>query len=188
MSTENRGDARSRAIELLDNGKLEDAFDAYMKLAKDGDVESQEFLAWMYYEGKGVEKDESKAIEWFSTATSNGSKSGLYRLGLIYRRRKEYAIAIGYLNQAAAAGFAPALARLGQMMEHGIGQQRDIARAADAYEKAWRLGNLQAKRKLGLLWLRTGRKILNGALMASGATLQIVWRAVRDPYDESLLS
>lgn len=46
----------------------------YIEAGKHGDLESQEIIAVMYYEGKGVKKDNIKAYKWALLAEKNGDK------------------------------------------------------------------------------------------------------------------
>src|SRR5262245_937996 len=50
-----------------------------------GDAESCTELGWIYYEGRGVAKDEVRAARRFQQACDGRSMNGCYGLGAMYR-------------------------------------------------------------------------------------------------------
>lgn len=86
-----QGDAYARYIlgemALEDDDDLQ-AFTFYMKAATEGCSEAQvrvgEFYCTYHYE-MGIDKDDSKAAEWFEKAAEQGNGEGAYWLGLHYK-------------------------------------------------------------------------------------------------------
>lgn len=61
----------------------------YIKKAEDGSVKAQCTLGMFYYNGDyGVERDYSRAFEWFSKAAQQNNAFALYRLGICYLHGK----------------------------------------------------------------------------------------------------
>jgi len=79
------------------------------------------------------------------------STKSTYRLGKEYFDKKQYARAHEAFSEAAAAGYPPALRKLGLMYRSGLAVQKDINRAMDFFEKAAAQGDGYAKGFLGQL-------------------------------------
>jgi FOG: TPR repeat, SEL1 subfamily len=60
------------------------AYEYYIKAAEMGEELSQTALAWWYWEGRYVPKDEIKAVEWFEHAANNGEIKAARKLVEIY--------------------------------------------------------------------------------------------------------
>ena len=56
----------------------------YMKLAEQGIVGAQEKLGYLYGKGKGVSKDETKALYWVRKAAEQGSTWAMAKVGVHY--------------------------------------------------------------------------------------------------------
>ena len=54
-------------------GKYEKAFKNFSELAEAGNVEAQNELGLLYYNGHGVEQNRKKANEWFQKAADGGN-------------------------------------------------------------------------------------------------------------------
>ena len=54
------------------------------KAAEQGDSKAQYNLGLMYAAGRGVPKDEPKAVEWWQKAAEQGNTEAQYCLGLMY--------------------------------------------------------------------------------------------------------
>jgi len=66
------------AIELYENEQYEESLKALKQHKKD--PEAQYFIAMIYYEGFGVEKDIETAKYWFNKASKQGSLDAKYML------------------------------------------------------------------------------------------------------------
>ncbi|RJF88322.1 hypothetical protein D3874_15955 [Oleomonas cavernae] len=89
--------------------------------AESGHAVAKSDLGLLYFLGKGVEKDERTALEWFRRASDDNVASAQYNLGIIYEKGlggvpADRATAKAWYRKAAAQGNAKAiqaLARLG---------------------------------------------------------------------------
>ncbi|MFB2577958.1 tetratricopeptide repeat protein [Acinetobacter sp. c2-A9] len=90
------------------NVKAEDKiipdFKTTLKQAEKGNAEAQHCLAWMYSNGKGVEKDDKQAVYWYTKAAEQNLPIAQNNLGLMYFEGKGVAknldIAKMWLKQA----------------------------------------------------------------------------------------
>ena len=73
-----------------------------------GDATSQLLLALRYSEGRGVEKDDAKALSLVTKAAQQGLVMAQYRLGAMYERgigvQKDLLQAKGWYERAAKGG------------------------------------------------------------------------------------
>ena len=68
-------------------GDYSSAFEYFSKAAKLGDADAHSYLALMYHDGHGVEKDEKKEIYHYEEAAIGGHPSARFNLALIDRKR-----------------------------------------------------------------------------------------------------
>jgi len=108
----------------------------------------------LYRSGKGVEKDDSMATEWFRLAAAKGDTVAQHNLGLSYftgkGNRKDYAESVKWHRKAANKGYPPAEYSMGLRYAKGNGVKQDDAEAASWYLKAAKHGHLSAQNNLGL--------------------------------------
>jgi len=73
---------------LYNKKKYNEALDLYIKAANFGNVDAQYSLAFMYYEGKGTNKDSIQAFNWFKKAAENNRASAQKMIGYFYLNGK----------------------------------------------------------------------------------------------------
>lgn len=132
------------------------AFKHYKMAASDGYKPAYNEIGRLYYYGKGVKKNHSKAAHWLEkAATFHYDRVSLYNLGQIYRQgkgvNKDYSKALKFYRISATMyddkaakygirGYAPAQNNLAVMLENGMGVTRDIGEAKIFYKKAAKQG------------------------------------------------
>lgn len=129
---------------------------------------AQYSLAGLYYRGQGVEQDYEQALRLYGCSAGQGNPYADYELAKMYRdgigTEKNIEQADVHFIQA-FDGFFQLEAkshddklqyRLGQMLHTATGTEKDDAAAADYWERAARLGNVNAQYALGRLWLENG--------------------------------
>lgn len=89
----------------------------YHKAAGQGNIASQKQLALMYKTGRyGIKKSTKDAAYWYERAADLGDVHAMYHIGMAYYEgngvEKSETLAIGWLKQAAKAGYEPAEIRL----------------------------------------------------------------------------
>ena len=92
--------------------KNEEAFEYYLKAAKQGYANAQFILGFCYLNGDGVEEDLSEAVKWLRKAAIQGGAPAQCRLGLCYYDgdgvEQDLSKAVVWFRKAADQGFAKA--------------------------------------------------------------------------------
>lgn len=117
----------------FDAGDYETAYELLLPLAEAGDAKAQNFLGFMYHEGKGVKQDNTKALMWYQKAAEQGMANAQYSLGVLYGHKlidkQDYTKALMWYQKAAEQGFAHAQANLGIMYYEGYGVPKSNIKA-----------------------------------------------------------
>lgn len=117
---------------------------------------AQGLLASMYRQGKGVEKNTTKAIEIYKQLANNDVILAQNILGSLYKSgvdtKVNYTKAIKFFKMAAKQGDAKALFQLGTLYYAGKGVTQDINRAITFYKKSAEKGNKEAQFNLGNIY------------------------------------
>lgn len=102
-------------------------------LAEQGDARAQHKLATMYRDGRGVTKDETRAVELFRMAAEAGYVPAQLNLGVMYRAGKgvpaDSEEALRWYRLAADNHNAVAQYNLGVFYATGKGVERDLVQA-----------------------------------------------------------
>lgn len=96
-------------------GNYEKALQTFIPLAETSDhALAQYFLARMYADGRGVERNADEAAKWYRKAAEKGVKEAQYRLGALYERGegvpRDLEYAFGWYSVASHLGLAKATA------------------------------------------------------------------------------
>lgn len=109
-----------------------------------------------YYFGRGVEKDYSKACEYYRRAAELGYADAQNNLGIMYRNgwgvAPDYAEALKWYRKGAEQGNAAAQNSLGVMYRYGYGVNVDYAEAVKWYRKSAEQGCSAAQNNLGVMY------------------------------------
>ena len=128
------------AAAMLSFSAMAADFNQTQRLANQGIAEAQARLGAMYFEGKGVRQDYSKAAQWLEKAANQGDASAQALLGVMYYSgegvRQDYAKALEWYTKAANQGDASAQSNLGAMYQIGEGVRLDYAKAKEWFGKA----------------------------------------------------
>ena len=125
--------------------------------ATQGDLEAQCHIGICYYEGKGIEQDVQKAVEWYRKAAEQGYADAQNRLGVRYDRgegvEENSKIANEWYLKAAKQGHAKAQFNIGWHYYIGDGISENPKQAAYWFSKAAVQGHAEAQFYLGLAYL-----------------------------------
>ena len=95
-----------------EEAKYSKAYASFDKAAKQGHATAQYRVGLCYDKGRGVEKDEKKAAEWYRQAAMQGEAAAQCNLGLLYFQgicvEKNLKTAVIWYNKAAIQGNAHA--------------------------------------------------------------------------------
>ena len=129
---------------------------------------AQYSLSGLYYRGQGVEQEYTRAFLLYQNSAEQGNPYASYELAKMYRggigTAKDSETAEQHFREA-FAGFCrlekeshddKLQYRLGQMLYTGTGTERDDTVAAEYWQRAAKLGNVNAQYAIGKLWLENG--------------------------------
>ena len=129
------------------------ALEELRPLAEKGDAAAQNSLGVMYEQGKGVPRNQKKAVFWYRKAADQGLDTAQYNL---YRwhiggEGKDYKKAAAWCRKAAEQGHAGCLTSLGVIYNDGLGVPPDRVLAHMLYTLGDALGDDWARGNLDLL-------------------------------------
>ncbi|XKF16725.1 sel1 repeat family protein [Halomonas sp. BLK-85] len=67
-------------------GQYDRAFEQYLDLAEDGNVQGMLNVANMYSTGKGIEQSDGKALNWYQKAAEAGNRLAMQQVANAYRQ------------------------------------------------------------------------------------------------------
>ena len=126
------------------------------QMVEDGDQYACACLGWMYENGKGVDQNDSTAVEWYRKAAEQGHADAQYNLGWMYENGKGVdpndSTAVEWYRKGAEQGLADAQCNLGSMYRNGKGVDENDSTAVEWYRKAAEQGDADAQCNLGLMY------------------------------------
>jgi phosphohistidine phosphatase len=128
-----------RADHLEDIGKYRKAFKIFRRLAEQGDTAAMGRVAHLYYLGYGVPYSFEKTVEWEKRAAEAGNATGMYNLGVTYRRDGDVRTARTWYERALAEGDGSAALALAKMY---LISDLELARVKNYLHQALALGPL----------------------------------------------
>ncbi|MGN0613745.1 MAG: MobP3 family relaxase [Porcipelethomonas sp.] len=140
------------------------AFEWFLKAAKDNNKFAQFSLANLYYYGNGVDKDLSQAFLWYQKSASQGQPYASYAVAQMYSKgeyvSKDDNTAQQYYKQA-LSGFLNLkrkgqaddnlFYKIGMMYKNGLGTDIDISKAIECFQRS--AENKWSSYQLGKLYL-----------------------------------
>ena len=124
-----------------------------MSYKLNNDAEYQFSQGEAYYNGRGVEQDYAKAVEWYRKAAEQGHACAQCNLGQCYYNgegvEQDYVKAVEWYRKAADQGDAQAQCNLGECYHSGRGVDQGYAKAVEWYRKAAEQGYASAQYNLG---------------------------------------
>ncbi len=112
-----RADGIEDAVEAYQKGNYAQVLELLRPLAAQGIATAQNYLGWMYDEGKGVTQNYQEAAKWYRLAAKKRITTAQNNLGWMYDQGKgvtqDYKEAIKWYRLAAEQGYATAQNNLG---------------------------------------------------------------------------
>jgi TPR repeat protein len=143
-------------ISAFDRQDYGEAFRLLKPLADKNIFEAYYYVGRMYFEGKVVNKDTSKAREWFQKGAEFNESKCQNGLGYLYGNGlgvpQDFQKAYLWYRKAAEQGYAKAQHNLGLMYVKGDSVPQDYARALKWFFKAAEQGYADAQFFLGLIY------------------------------------
>jgi len=146
-----------KGIELYQRQQYTEALPYFQRAAEGGNTQAMTNLALIYEEGRGVPKDERKAVELYTKAindSDNPDSQAMVNLGVMYLNGqgalpKDESKALELFKKAVEADNDNGMAMLGAMYEDGAGGlPKDMATALSWYKKSAKKGNEFAQKHL----------------------------------------
>ena len=121
-------------------------------MADDDRAAAMNCIGMAYYNGDGVDKNMTKAFNWFKKAANAGNAWGQNNLGLMYFQgegvTKDLSEAKYWLQKAADNGNDVAQYYLGELYAQGYGVKLDLDKAKYWWQKSAANGNENAQKQL----------------------------------------
>ena len=160
----------NQAVEDYNQGGYIKALNTFYTLAKKGDAKAQFNVALIYANGKGVQKDLSKARKWYEKAAKQDNPSAQYNLAQLYHMAGEddphgYEKARYWYEKAVESGVTEAYNNLAALYIDGKGVKKDQQKAFELFEKAAKMGDPAAQVNVGVLYA-WGEDITNDKMKA----------------------
>jgi TPR repeat protein len=165
-------------------GRLADALDRYGQAAAASYAPAYGAIGNMYSVGRGVEKDERSAFEWFRNAAGAGDPAGQFALGRIYENGRGVAQdnteALKWYHKAADQGLAEGQDSVGYFYSAGLGVAKNDAEAVVWMRKAAEQGMAIAENNLAIMY-ESGRGVIKDPAQA------LMWhqRAERHGFEKA---
>ena len=110
----------------------------------------------VYYNGRGVEQDYAKALEWYEKAADLGNSSAMNQIGNLYGHglgvELDYAQALEWLEKSADLGNSDAMNNIAYMYYDGLGVEQDYTQALEWFEKSADLGVSDAMTNIAYIY------------------------------------
>jgi len=174
-----------QAFEAYKAREFARAYLLYRSLAEQGHCESQVFVGWMLYEGKGVAEDRDEAVLWFQKAAALGCPRGAFYLGRSLTAAGRHPDAFYWYQKAAASGYVPAIFRLGLAYAYGKGTSGNLSKAYQYLTEAKNQGHVYAYREVALLDVQGNRGVLRRLTGLFGFIFIVLWGALITSFNPS---
>ena len=117
------------AVAAYESGDYVTAYRLQLPVAEEGFAKAQVNLGIMYAYGRGVPRDDAKAVEWFRRAADQGDAFAQHNLGVFYQTGRGVLLdrteAVRWFRKAADQGLADAQYDLGRAHAEGNGVPQD---------------------------------------------------------------
>lgn len=169
----------------IDEPDLPKAVICFQLAADKGHAPAKTALAECYLYGKGVEKDETRAITLLKEAADQGNVRAMNHLGTCYHKgigvEQDYAEALRHFSNAAERGYGGAIGNLGVLYMNGDGVPPNPRRAVELFEKG-------AKQNDGYSMFQYARCLESGTGIARNTLQAHTWyrRAAESGYPAAI--
>ena len=139
---------------------MQESIESLKEKAQAGDAKAQYNLGKIYYNGKGVPKNDIEAAKWFRKAAEQGHAGAQYSLSQMCEKGEgvpqNYAEALKWSQEARKTtdeqGDAETQFKMGVMYRDGKGVPKDYEEAAKWFQKAAEQGHAEAQNELGCMY------------------------------------
>lgn len=125
-----------KGLEDFNNAKYSDAVNWFKKGADAGHIESQRFLAILYYNGVGTKQNENIAFNYFYKAAKQGDIISQNFVGYKYYEKSKYDSCFYWTSEASKQNNSIAFANLGFLYINGFGCEQNFKKAFNCLKRA----------------------------------------------------
>ena len=141
-------DRLSQAYADMQGGREEKAREAFERLAREGDLQAEFYLAWMDENGWAGPKDETCAAERYRVLADNGNDLASYHLASLRFRQGDAERALPYFLRASNSGNASATYWASAIYGGAGGFPANLELEHSYLVRASKLGHMFARRDL----------------------------------------
>lgn len=150
------------ALRNYERGMYASALTGFKSLAQTDFAEASFYMGKCYEEGKAIEKDEKKAIQFYTKGAHNGSTNAMYALGRCFEEgiglTIDHARALEMFKESADKGNAPASLWLGKKYMEQKNDPRKADVAVRCLEKSAKQGFDEAALALAEYFMTLAKK------------------------------
>ena len=181
-TVKNVQDYLAEAQRYRENNNEAAAFQRYEDAAKMYDnAQAQYEVALCYQNGRGTEKNEKKAAEWYRKAAEHGHAEAQFWMGERYYCgdgvEKDFAKTVEWCRMAARQGHADAQWRLGRCYGLGEGVEKNYEKAVEYYSKAAEQGQVKAQNNLAVCYINGSGLLRRWSGSARQPSRALQWRS-----------
>ena len=155
MTLEEIMDIYNEAVELYNQEEYEKAFNIFLKLANNGNSDSQNSLADMYYYGEGTKKSLENANYWWEKAAIQGCPDSQCNFGYSEIESNNIKNGLKWIKEAVDNSHAHATYILAGYYYYGKYVEQDRDKAIELYAKASNAGSSESTKDLVLALKKT---------------------------------
>ena len=131
--------------EMWETSNCNDLLPEIIKDAEAGIPDAMYYLGEMYFWGRGIQSDQSVAIQWCLKAAESGNIKAMETICFIVEcdlaPKKDISTALTWVIKAAESDYIIAISTLGSIYEYGQGVAVDMSTALNWYLKGAEKGN-----------------------------------------------
>lgn len=153
-------DLELASVLYYDNKDYKNAYTQFKEAAKDDDILAKQFLAMMYQDGQGVEKDIERALKLYNELceenipeTCRMAENIHLEKGSAFLENKQYTQALYHFKKVSTTENSGVQYNLAYMHHYGLGTDVDLDYAAQKYTELCEKDFFEACYALGLLYL-----------------------------------
>jgi TPR repeat protein len=190
MNPNPHDDDAKKIRDLIDSGRVQDAFTHCQPSAAAGSTMAQLYLGWMHQSGKGTPMDLDKAEHWYRQALEADPSRASYYLATVYKDRNKLDQAREWFEASVYHDYAPAMYQLGQIHRFGYGVSIDEKKGWAFIDRAAQRGHVFARSAIARDMLRGRRGVLQIPI-GFFLLMSVLWSgariAAKEPHHDQIL-
>ncbi|KAH0791533.1 cobalamin biosynthesis protein CobT [Histomonas meleagridis] len=164
------------------------SFEYANKAAEQGHFPSHHLLGYLYINGYGCDKDPSKALLHYKTASDGGYVNSHFNVGLLYMNSSNYEEAHRYFQLAIDNDSAEGFYFMAKLYREGKGVESDESKYEEYLEESSKRGYFRALHEHGMYCYEKGKydkafkSLINAARYGDSLTYKYIGRIYEKGY------